>query len=155
MSETLILSYRLKEVTNSYVLHHFELHRIVHISATTCPIEMGFGPKCSIFNEQVIYIEKCDSFYLIVSQLLVYTTFAIRYSHSTMNTVRTWSFLAKVKQKSPLGNFFESLFSNSTFCLLEFTLEYIGVKLPRHPIVYKYILPWETLVKTMGPRWHQ
>ena len=31
---------------------------IVHISATRCPIEMGFGSKCSILNGQVIYIEK-------------------------------------------------------------------------------------------------
>ena len=36
----------------------FELHRIIHISATRCPIEMGFGSKCCIFNGQVIYIEK-------------------------------------------------------------------------------------------------
>ena len=58
MSGILILSYRLKEVTNSFVLHCFELQRILHIFATTCPIEMGFGSKCSIFTGQVIYIEK-------------------------------------------------------------------------------------------------
>ena len=28
------------------------------ISATRCPIEKGFGSKCSILNGQVIYIEK-------------------------------------------------------------------------------------------------
>ena len=55
---TLILNYGLKEVTNSYVLHCFELQRIVHISATRCQIEMGFGSKCSILYGQVIYIEK-------------------------------------------------------------------------------------------------
>ena len=57
MSGILILSYRLKEVT---LLFHivFEFHRIVHISATGCPIEMGFGSKCSISNGQVIYTEK-------------------------------------------------------------------------------------------------
>ena len=54
----LILSYRLKEVTNYYVLHCFELQRIVHISATRCLIEMGFGSKCRILNGQVVYIEK-------------------------------------------------------------------------------------------------
>ena len=42
MSGILILSYRLKEVTNSYVLHCFWTHRIVHISTTRCLIEMGF-----------------------------------------------------------------------------------------------------------------
>ena len=51
MSGILILSYRLKEVTNSYVLH-------CAISATVRPIEMGFGSKYSIFNGQQIYIEK-------------------------------------------------------------------------------------------------
>ena len=35
----------------------FELQRIVHISTTRCPFEMGFGSKCSILNEQVIYTE--------------------------------------------------------------------------------------------------
>ena len=34
-------------------------------------------------------------------------------------------FFAKVKQKHPLANFFESLFSNLTFCLLECT--HLGV----------------------------
>ena len=36
----------------------FELQRIVHIYATRCAIEMGFGSECSIFNEQVIYTKK-------------------------------------------------------------------------------------------------
>ena len=36
----------------------FDFKRIVHISATRCPIEMGFGSRCSILNGQVIYIEK-------------------------------------------------------------------------------------------------
>ena len=58
MSGMLILSYRLKEVINSYVLHCFRIQRNVHISATRCPIEMGFESKCSILNGQVIYIEK-------------------------------------------------------------------------------------------------
>ena len=61
MSGILILSYRLKEVINSYVLHCFWSYRIVHISGTTCLIEMGFGSKCSILNGQVIYIEKSKS----------------------------------------------------------------------------------------------
>ena len=58
MSGMLILSYRLKEVINSHVLHCFWLKRIVHISATRCSIEMGFESRCSILNRQVIYIEK-------------------------------------------------------------------------------------------------
>ena len=58
MSGILILSYRLKEVTNSYVLPCFELQRIVHISATRCPTEMGFGSQCRILNGQVIYVQK-------------------------------------------------------------------------------------------------
>ena len=32
--------------------------KIVHISATRCPIEMGLRSKGRIFNRQVIYIEK-------------------------------------------------------------------------------------------------
>ena len=81
-SGILILSYRLKEVINSCVLHcfwtsknvhisDFELQakrgdkflhcfwtsKNVHISATRCLIEMGFGSKCSILNGQLIYIE--------------------------------------------------------------------------------------------------
>ena len=47
-----------KNVLNSYVLHCFLIKEIIHISATRCPIEMGFGSKCSILNGQVIYIEK-------------------------------------------------------------------------------------------------
>ena len=58
MSGILILSYRLKKVTNSYVLHCFEHHRIIRISSTRCPIEMQFGLKCSNSNGKVIYIEK-------------------------------------------------------------------------------------------------
>ena len=58
MSGILILSYRLKEVISSYVLHCFWIKRIVHISATRCLIEMGFESKCSILNGKVTYIEK-------------------------------------------------------------------------------------------------
>ena len=36
----------------------FELHRIVPIPTTRCPIKMGFESTCSILNGQVIYIEK-------------------------------------------------------------------------------------------------
>ena len=35
----------------------FDLQRIVHISAARCPVEMGFGSKCSILNEKVIDIK--------------------------------------------------------------------------------------------------
>ena len=54
MSEILILSNRLKEVTNSYVLHCFWTSKNVHISTNRCPIEMGFESRCSILNGQVI-----------------------------------------------------------------------------------------------------
>ena len=36
----------------------FLIHRIGHISAARCLIEIGFGSKCSIFIGQVIYTEK-------------------------------------------------------------------------------------------------
>ena len=45
MSGILLLSYRLKEVTNSYVYIVFELHKIVYISATRYPIEMELWIK--------------------------------------------------------------------------------------------------------------
>ena len=40
------------------MFYAFLILKIVHISETTCPIEMGFGSKCSILNGQVNYIEK-------------------------------------------------------------------------------------------------
>ena len=45
-------------MTNSYVFHCFLTSKNVCISATRCPIEMGFGSKCSILNGQVIFVEK-------------------------------------------------------------------------------------------------
>ena len=57
MSLILILSYRLKEVTNSDVLHCSEIQRFAHISGTRYGIVMGFGSKCRITNGQVDYIE--------------------------------------------------------------------------------------------------
>ena len=57
MSRILILSYRLKEVTISYVLHSFLTSKNVHILATRCPIEIGFGSKCCILIGQVTYTE--------------------------------------------------------------------------------------------------
>ena len=53
----LILSYRLKEVTNSNVLHCLEIHKFAHIFGTRFRIVMGFGSKCRILNGQVDYIE--------------------------------------------------------------------------------------------------
>ena len=35
-----------------------ELQKIILISTTRCPIEMGFGSKCSILNGQVVYLKK-------------------------------------------------------------------------------------------------
>ena len=58
MLRILILSYRHKEVTNSYVFHCFKTSKIARISATGCLIEMGFGSKCSILHGQVIYAKK-------------------------------------------------------------------------------------------------
>ena len=58
MSGILILSYRLKQVTNSMFYVVYELQRIVHISTIRCPIEMGFESKCSILNGQMIHAEK-------------------------------------------------------------------------------------------------
>ena len=55
------LSYRLKEVTNSFVKHYFGTSKIVHISTTRHPIAMGLGSKCSIENGQVVYIQKSKS----------------------------------------------------------------------------------------------
>ena len=57
MSLILILSYRLKEVTNSNVLHCLEMQRFAHISKTRFRIVMGFRSKCRFLNGQVDYIE--------------------------------------------------------------------------------------------------
>ena len=48
-----VISYRLKEVTNSNVLHCLETQRFAHISGTRFWIVMGFGSKCRILNGQV------------------------------------------------------------------------------------------------------
>ena len=32
----------------------------VHISATRCPVKMGFGLKCSTLNGKVIYVENSN-----------------------------------------------------------------------------------------------
>ena len=40
-----------------FTLFLIEGQRIVHIFATRCPIEMGFGSSCSILNGQMIYTE--------------------------------------------------------------------------------------------------
>ena len=58
MSGILLLSYRLKEVINSFALHCFWCKRVVYISRTKCLIEIRFGSKCSILNGQWTYIEK-------------------------------------------------------------------------------------------------
>ena len=60
MSLILILSYhgyRLKDVTNSNVLHCLEIQRFAHISGTRFWVVMGFGSKCMILNGQMNYIE--------------------------------------------------------------------------------------------------
>ena len=50
MSLILILSYRLKEVTNYNVLHCLEIQGFAHISGTRFWIVMGFESKCRILN---------------------------------------------------------------------------------------------------------
>ena len=60
MSLILILSYRLKQMTYSYVLHCLEIQRIAHISWTRCRIVMGYGSKCRIWYVQVDYIENSN-----------------------------------------------------------------------------------------------
>ena len=57
MSLILILSYRLKEATDSNVLLCLEIHRFAHISGTRFGIVMGIGSKCRILNGEVDYIE--------------------------------------------------------------------------------------------------
>ena len=57
MSLILILSYRLKEVTNSNVFHCLDIQRFAHISRTRFRIVIGIGSKCRISNGQVDHIE--------------------------------------------------------------------------------------------------
>ena len=83
----------------------FELHRIVHISTTRCPIEMGFGWKCGILIELVIYIEKWKLnianmwlipldrvTYLFLGILDFQTSVCIRYVFSFDLSLSTWYF---------------------------------------------------------------
>ena len=57
MSLILILSCRLKQVTNSNVLDCLEIQRFAHISGTSFRIVMGFRSTCRILSGQVDYIE--------------------------------------------------------------------------------------------------
>ena len=64
MSRVLILSYKLKQMTYSYVLHNcFEIQRIATISWTRCRIVIWYGSTCRIWYVQVDYwklkIEYC------------------------------------------------------------------------------------------------
>ena len=79
MSGILIMSYRLKEVTNSYVLHCFWTSKNVHNSATRCPIEMGFVSKCSILDRHQGILKNqnwllltCESFSLVMSHFFFF-----------------------------------------------------------------------------------
>ena len=78
MSGILILSYRLKEVINFYLLHCFKLHRIAHISSTSCPIEMGLDQnvaikmdKWFILKNQNWKLQTCDSLFSSTSHCKV------------------------------------------------------------------------------------
>ena len=67
MSGILILSYRLKEMINSYVLHCFELQRILYIFATTWSNWDGVNvafilDKWFILKNQNWILPTCDSF---------------------------------------------------------------------------------------------
>ena len=53
----LILSYKLKEVTNYNVLHCLQIQRFGHISGTRFWIVMGFGSEGRILDGQVDYFE--------------------------------------------------------------------------------------------------
>ena len=66
----------------------FELQIIVHISATRCPTEMGFGSKCSILNGQVIYIKK--SKLNIADMWLIPLDHAIPLDRVTYAKARRW-----------------------------------------------------------------
>ena len=54
------LSYRLKrwQILMFYIV--FEHQRVVHISATRCPIEMGFRSKCSTLYGHMIYTKEIN-----------------------------------------------------------------------------------------------
>ena len=77
MSLIFILSYRLKQMTYSYVLHCFEIQRIALISWTRCRIARGYGSKCRICYAQVDYIEN--------SKLNITDKWLISLDHVTFN----------------------------------------------------------------------
>ena len=85
MSGILILSYRLREVTNFCVLYCFSTSKNIHISTTRCLIEMGFGSKCRILNRQVIYIENSKlniaDMWLIPLDRVTYVVSRMKMSH--------------------------------------------------------------------------
>ena len=76
MSKTLILSYRVKDLMNCYVLHCFELNRIVHIFASRYLIVWGLDQhvafqmdKRFILKNENWILPTCDSLPLIVSHI--------------------------------------------------------------------------------------
>ena len=99
MSGTLILSYRLKEVTNSYVFHCFLISKNVHISTTTCPIEMGFESKQSILNGRKINVKnsklKIADMWLIPLDRVTISDKTLQYGRTqcvptTWHKLKTW-----------------------------------------------------------------
>ena len=50
-----------ERVKNSYGSIVWDFQRIIHVSATRCPIEMGFESKCSILNEHIVYFKQDGS----------------------------------------------------------------------------------------------
>ena len=101
MSLILILSYRLKEVTNSNVLHWLQIQRCCHISGTRFQIVMGFWSKCRILNWQVDYSENSKlsiaDMWLISLYRVTYGEFALlslvyylTCSEFIMDVISTW-----------------------------------------------------------------
>ena len=63
----------------------FERQQIVHISATRCPIVMGFEWRCSIINGQMIFTEK--------SKLNIADMWLIRLDHVTYYSILIFQIL--------------------------------------------------------------
>ena len=126
MSGMLILSYRLEEVINSYVLHFVWIWRIIHISATRCPSEMGFESKCSILNGQVIYFEKnqnwilptCDSFLLIMSQMCITGMHIQFFLFFCLGNLQRWKFYCNCRNFCILS-LFQKIYCNCRCCYFQ------------------------------------
>ena len=91
MSLLLILSYRLKQMTYSYV----EIQRIAHIPWTRCRIVMWYGSKCRIWYVRVDYLEK--------SKLTIADKWLISLDHVT--STHTHTHQSHKKQQQRVGTY--------------------------------------------------